>query len=52
MKRTNMEVCCGTRNGYCVYRTVFQDGDHFYVKWNGNLVNVDKDIEERSYRYK
>jgi len=55
MKRTNMLVACGKKNGYTVYRVAMKDSvqdDKFFVKWNGNLVDVTDDIKARNYTIK
>lgn len=49
MKRTDMMVCVGKRNGYDVWRVVFTTGGHFYVKWKKQLICVDKDIDEHNF---
>ena len=46
MKRTDMLVCDGKRNGYDVWRTIYKSDDgHYYIHWNHRLINVDKDVE-------
>ena len=45
MKRTDMLLCVGKKNGYDVWRTVYTTGDHYFVRWNGSLMNVDDDIK-------
>ena len=49
MRRTEWEICCGKKGGYDVYRVVLTDGERYFVKWNGTLVDVteDKDTEFR-----
>ena len=37
MKRTNMKVCVGKKNGYDVYRMVYTVDGHYFVKWNTNI---------------
>lgn len=52
MKRTDYMILCGTSGKYgtAVYRTAMKDEDgKYYVKWNGKLVDVTKDIENRNY---
>lgn len=43
MKRTEYELCCGTRNGYPVYRTVFEKDGRYFVKWNNQIIDVTND---------
>lgn len=52
MKKTDMMVCVGKKNGYDVYRTVFEKDGHFFVKWNNDTVNVDEEIENRKFVHK
>ena len=49
MKKTNMKLCVGKQNGYDVYRVVFEKDGHYFVKWGGEIFNVDVDIAERRY---
>ena len=49
MKRTDMKVCVGKRNGYDVYRAVYISDGHYFVKWNNAIVNVDDDIRSRNF---
>lgn len=51
MKKTDYKVCVGTsgKYGYPVYRSVVTDGTDYYVKWQGKMVNVNKEIEKRQY---
>lgn len=51
MTKTDMKVCVGKKNGYDVYRVVYKENDHYYIKWNNEIINVDKDISERHYTY-
>lgn len=51
MKRTDMRVCVGKRNGYDVYRVVYTIDGHYFVKWNNNTINVDDDIKSHRYTY-
>ena len=51
MKKTNMKVCVGKKNGYDVYRIVYMADGHYYVKWNKTLINVDDDIKIHNFTY-
>lgn len=51
MKRTNIRVCVGKKNGYDVYRVVYTIDGHYFVKWNNKTVNVDDDIKSHRYTY-
>lgn len=46
MKRTEFEICCGKKGGYDVYRTVMTDGEKYFVKWSGKLIDVTNDKSE------
>ena len=52
MKRTDKKICCGTQNGFPVYRVVVTDGKNYYVKWKNDLINVNEDIINRRYSYR
>ena len=49
MKRTDKNVLVCMTSTRPIYRRVFTDGEHFYVKWNGKQINVDKDIKDHNY---
>lgn len=50
MKRTGYKVCCGKKNGYDVYRSVMTDGNRYFVKWGGKLVDVTNDKQNFTYK--
>jgi len=50
MKRTDYVILCGTQNGYPVYRTVMKDGDRYFIRWNGKILDVTND--KKSFRSK
>lgn len=50
MKKTDYVILCGTQNGYPVYRTVMQDGDRYFIRWKGKIIDVTNDKE--SFRSK
>ncbi len=54
MKRTGMYVCCGKQGKYGtdIYRSVVTDGKDYFVKWKGNLVKVNDDLESGNYFYR
>ena len=54
MKRTDMMVACGQEGKYgtTVYRCVITDGERYFVRWNGKLVDVTEDIKNRNYTRK
>ena len=52
MKRTEYIICCGKKNCYDVYRTILTDGERFFVKWNGELVDVTERVKNREHTRK
>lgn len=51
MYRTDLMIMVGTKNGYPIYRTVFIDKGRYVVKWNHKVIDVQKDVNERTYVY-
>lgn len=51
MKKTMFSVCVGKKNGYDVYRVVWEDDGHYVIKWNNKIINVDADINNKNYTY-
>lgn len=49
MKRTNYKLCCGKKNGYDVYRSVYEKDGKFFVKWNGTIIDVTEDRSSFTY---
>lgn len=49
MRKTNKSVLVCMTSTRPIYRRVFTDGEHFFVKWHNKLINVDKDIKNRNY---
>ena len=52
MKKTNMLICVGKKNGYDIYRVVFKNGEHYFIKYKNCLINVDTDVRNGEYTYK
>ncbi len=51
MRKTDKMVCVGKKSGYDVWRVVFEQNNRYYVKWNKQIIDVTKDIEENNYTY-
>jgi hypothetical protein len=47
--RTKFSVCVGKKDGYDVYRVVWAYKSHFYIKWNGEWINVDREMNNHEY---
>lgn len=47
MKKTDMTVCVRDNKGYGVCRVVYKNGEHYYVKVDNKLVNVDEKIKRK-----
>lgn len=54
MKKTEYKVYCGRKGRYgdSDYRTVFSDGERFFVRIRGNLYDVTEDIEQGRFERK
>ena len=51
MTKTNMKTCVGKKNGYDIYRTIYTIDNHYYVKWNNEIINVDEDVKNHNYTF-
>lgn len=49
MKRTDYKVAVAQTSRYTVWRSVFQDGCKYYIKWNGRQIDVTEDIDNGHY---
>lgn len=50
MKKTNMAIEIDRKYGYIpVYRAVYTNGEHFFIKNKRCMVNVDTDIKNKCY---
>ena len=51
-KATDMMVCVGKKDGYDIYRKVYFDGSHYYIRWNNQQIIVDEDVQNKRYTRK
>ncbi len=51
MKKTDYMICCGKSGKYGtnVYRSVVTDGERYFIKWNGKIIDVTEDIRNHNY---
>lgn len=49
LTKTPYSVRVATHNLYPIYRVVWAYKGHFYVKYKGQEINVDKDINDHNY---
>lgn len=47
MKRAGFNVCVGKKNGYDIYRAVYIQDGHYFVKMDKQLHNVDHLVAQR-----
>lgn len=50
MNKTDYKLCVGKKSGYDVYRAVVTDGNRFFVKYNGELLDVTEDKDYFTYK--